>query len=70
MVKLHLYQKGFRPNYCYWTNHREEVVVNLPMYYMQKDCQNNWHENENVGVSQYEAMVMDVPGPSFVNDYT
>ena len=34
MVKLHLYQKGFRPNYYYWTNHGEEVVVNSPVPYL------------------------------------
>ena len=41
-----------------------------PMFYSQKDCQNNWQENKGVRVNKYNTMVMNAIGPSFMNNYT
>ena len=69
MVKLHLYQKSFRLNYYYWTNHGEEVVVDSLVSCLQEHCQNYCEEIEGVRVNQYETIIIDIARSSFVNDY-
>ena len=57
------------PNYYYWTNHGEEVVVDSLMSCLQEHCENYWQQREGVRLNQYEIMVIDATGPSFVNYY-
>ena len=57
------------PNYYYWTNHGEEVVVDSLMSCLQEHYENYWQQREGVRLNQYEIMVMDATGPSFVNYY-
>jgi len=62
-VRDHLYKKGFRTNYFYWTSHGEEIPALVPLTQPPPSVfgQNGCREN----LTSYEQMVMDVAGLSF-----
>jgi len=62
-VRDHLYKKGFRTNYFYWTSHGEEIPASVPLTQPPPSVfgQNGCREN----LTSYEQMVMDVADPSF-----
>lgn len=66
-VRDHLYKKGFRTNYFYWTSHGEERPISIPITHPQPSLygQNDYEEN----LRSYETMVMDAAGPSFANNH-
>ncbi|XP_031111768.1 uncharacterized protein LOC116015735 [Ipomoea triloba] len=53
-VRVHLYKKGFEPNYWIWTCHGE-LTPSIQPYMNEGATENNL----------YEQMVFDVAGPSF-----
>lgn len=69
LVKVHLYSKGFKPNYWYWTCHGESDPE-------LKAKVNNRHRNttsaqdgQNEHSSRFESMVYDAVGPEYQVDY-
>lgn len=66
-VRDHLYRKGFRPNYYYWTSHGEEAPEPTPVTRPQPSINEKDAYRENL--NPYETMVMDAAGPSFAHDH-
>ncbi|XP_057417759.1 uncharacterized protein LOC130711967 [Lotus japonicus] len=70
-VRVHLYRKGFRPNYFYWTSHGEEFPQPTPVTVQQQSIPNLDQEQTvyEENFNSYESMVMDAAGPSLAQCY-
>ncbi|KAK4269929.1 hypothetical protein QN277_023023 [Acacia crassicarpa] len=68
-VKVHLYSKGFMPDYYVWTSHGERRVENHPSMSPIAGDLHASHGAPGNHLSQYEMMVMDAAGPSFRDNY-
>ena len=66
-VRVHLYKKGFRPNYSYWTSHGEELPQPIHVTCPQPSSP-NWDQEQiahGENFNSYKEMVMDAVGHSF-----
>lgn len=64
-VKVHLYKKGFIPDYWYWTCHGEsdpDLCANL-------NTHTTTHEGYNDHLNRFENMVYDVVGSDYETHY-
>ncbi|XP_045833662.1 uncharacterized protein LOC123924740 [Trifolium pratense] len=66
-VMNHLYKKGFRKNYFYWTSHGEERPASIPITHPPPSVYGRSGCGENL--RSYERMVMDAAGPSFADNH-
>ncbi|XP_019150967.1 PREDICTED: uncharacterized protein LOC109147764 [Ipomoea nil] len=60
-VKVHLYKKGFEPNYWVWICHGEE----LPQQSGEATINDSRGNAQDAELNQYESMLCDIAGPSF-----
>jgi hypothetical protein len=61
-VKVHLFNKGFIPNYYRWRCHGEKSIIPIPL-----DVGTSYYAPEGHGeqYNTYQQMVMDAAGPEY-----
>jgi hypothetical protein len=66
-MRDHLYKKGFRTNYFYWTSYGEERPASIRITHPPSSVYGQSGCGENL--RSYERMVMDAAGPSFAYNH-
>ena len=68
-VKAHIYSKGFKENYWYWTSHGEVDPTHVFGGNAQASASTSAAHTNDMNINQYETLVFDAFGPEVAASY-